>query len=138
MRVDRTYIDPLLYYDEEKYYKLMPSTGMKIDIPFQNTISLSGNVIVHGENIDVERLPYIFNKIKIVIKNGDKEVKSLKPEFDGYFIVDGLIEGNYTVELSSRDELYKPMKNKIEITIKPDEIENGIFEMGKLIFTEEI
>lgn len=138
VRVDRTYIDPLLYYDEEKYYKLMPSTGMKIDIPFQNTISLSGNVIVHGENIDVESLPYIFNKIKIVIKNGDKEVKSLKPEFDGYFIVDGLIEGNYTVELSSRDELYKPMKNKIEITIKPDEIENGIFEMGKLIFTEEI
>ncbi len=47
--VDRTYIDPLLYYDEEKYYKLMPSTGMKIDIPFQNTISLSGNVIIHGE-----------------------------------------------------------------------------------------
>ncbi len=90
------------------------------------------------KNIDIEGLPYIFNKIKIVIKNGDKEIKILKPEFDGYFIVDGLIEGNYTVELSSRDELYKPMKDKIEITIKPDKIENGIFEMGKLIFTEEI
>ena len=35
VRVDRTYIDPLLYYDEEKYYKLMPSTGMKIDIHFK-------------------------------------------------------------------------------------------------------
>ncbi|UYI80192.1 MAG: hypothetical protein OGM09_03005 [Fusobacterium varium] len=64
-------------------------------------------------------------------------MKTLKPEFDGFFILDGLIEGEYIMELSSKDENYKPLKDKIEILIKPEEVANGIFETGELIFIKE-
>lgn len=137
VKVDRTYIDPLLYYDEEKYYKMMPSTGMHIDIPFQNTISLSGNIKLEEVDIPEDKLPYIYNKIRITLKRDGNEIKTLKPEFDGFFILDGLIEGEYIMELSSKDENYKPLKDKIEILIKPEEVANGIFETGELIFIKE-
>ncbi|WP_341464766.1 hypothetical protein [Fusobacterium varium] len=41
------------------------------------------------------------------------------------------------MELSSKDENYKPLKDKIEILIKPEEVANGIFETGELIFIKE-
>lgn len=137
VKVDRTYIDPLLYYNEEKYYKMMPSTGMHIDIPFQNTISLSGNIKLEGADIPEDKLPYIYNKMRITIKKDGKEIKTLKPEFDGFFILDGLIEGEYVMELSSKDEQYKPLKDKMELSIKPEEAANGVFEVGDLIFIKE-
>ena len=45
----------------------------------------------------------------------------------GFFILDGLIEGEYVMELSSKDEQYKPLKDKMELSIKPEESSKWCF-----------
>ena len=41
------------------------------------------------------------------------------------------------MELSSKDEQYKPLKDKMELSIKPEAAANGVFEVGDLIFIKE-
>ena len=139
LKVDKTYLDPLLYFDETAHYKLMPSTGMVIDIPLQNTTSLSGNIILKSQDIDSGQLPFIYNKIVLILKKDNNEIKRLKPEFDGFFICDGLIDGNYEIEVSIIDENYYFEKNSYTININSLDNNTGIYQLDDFILfkTEE-
>lgn len=131
IKVDRTYIDPLLYHNDEKYYKLMPGSGMEIDIPFQLTTSLSGNIKVLDE-VSEEKLPYIYNKVQLILKKDGNEIKRFKPEFDGYYIVDGLVDGEYQLELSFNNEDYYLEKESLTLNIRAEENLNGVFEVSEI------
>lgn len=136
VKVDRTYIDPLLYHDDEKYYKLMPGSGMKIDIPFQLTTSLSGNIKVSDE-VSEEKLPYIYNRVQLILKKDDIELKRFRPEFDGYYIVDGLVDGEYELELTTTNEDYFLEKEREKIVIRAEENSNGVFELSEIILIKK-
>lgn len=139
LKVDKTYLDPLLYFDETIHYKLMPSTGMTIDIPLQNTTSVSGNVILKSEEIDSGQLPFIYNKIVLILKKNNNEIKRLKPEFDGFFICDGLVDGEYEVEVDIFDKNYYFEKKNYAININSLENNTGIYQLDDFILlkTEE-
>ena len=131
VKVDRTYIDPLLYYDDEKYYKLMPASGMKIDIPFQLTTSLSGNIKVL-DDVSEEKLPYIYNRVQLILKKDGVELKRFRPEFDGYYIVDGLVDGEYQLELTTTNEDYYLEKESEIVIIRAEDNSNGVFELDEI------
>lgn len=131
VKVDRTYIDPLLYYDDEKYYKLMSASGMKIDIPFQLTTSLSGNIKVL-DDVSEEKLPYIYNRVQLILKKDGVELKRFRPEFDGYYIVDGLVDGEYQLELTTTNEDYYLEKESEIVIIRAEDNSNGVFELDEI------
>ena len=117
----------------------MPSTGMTIDIPLQNTTSVSGNVILKSEEIDSGQLPFIYNKIVLILKKNNNEIKRLKPEFDGFFICDGLVDGEYEVEVDIFDKNYYFEKKNYAININSLENNTGIYQLDDFILlkTEE-
>lgn len=127
LKLDRTYIDPLLYFDETKHYSLKPSTGMRIDIPLQNTTSMSGGVKLISDEIDESKLPFILNRVNIKIFKGNEEIKSFKPEFDGFFICDGLVDGDYRIVLSIADDNYYFEKLEYHINVTSSDYNTGIY-----------
>ncbi|MGL5426997.1 MAG: hypothetical protein ACRDAS_03705, partial [Cetobacterium sp.] len=137
VKLDKTYIDPLLYFDETKYYKLMPSTGMKIDIPLQNTTSLSGSISIQDDELDDKKSPFVYNKVLIVVKKDGVEIKRIKPEFDGFFISDGFVDGEYTIELMSTNSDYYFEKETYDALIKSSQNETGVFQLDDFILSKK-
>ncbi|MGL6118900.1 MAG: hypothetical protein ACRC0V_00180, partial [Fusobacteriaceae bacterium] len=137
VKLDKTYIDPLLYFDETKYYKLMPSTGMKIDIPLQNTTSLSGNILIKDDELDDKKLPFVYNKVAIIVKKDGVELKRIKPEFDGFFIYDGMVDGEYSIELVSGDSDYYFENKNYTVSIKSSQNETGVYELDDFILLKK-
>lgn len=137
LKIDRTYIDPLLHYDETTYYKLVSSTGMTIDVPLQNTTSISGNILLKNDEIDDAQLPFIYNKVVLILKKNNTEVKRLKPEFDGFFICDGLVDGSYEIELEITDKNYYFEKENQTVIIKSSDNDTGVHQLDDFILLKK-
>ncbi|MGL4538717.1 MAG: hypothetical protein ACRCUD_06505 [Cetobacterium sp.] len=137
LKVDKTYIDPLLYFDETIHYRLMPSTGMIINIPLQNTTSISGNILLKSEEINEGQLPFIYNKVVLILKKNNNEIRRLKPEFDGFFICDGLIDGEYEVEIQISDKNYYFEKNKYQLIVNSLNNDSGIYKFDDFILLKK-
>ncbi|MGL5366757.1 MAG: hypothetical protein ACRDAG_00420, partial [Cetobacterium somerae] len=133
LKVDKTYIDPLLYFDETTHYRLMPSTGMVIDIPLQNTTSISGNIVLKSEEVDDGQLPFIYNKVGLILKKNSIEIKKIKPEFDGFFICDGVVDGSYEIDIEVLDKNYYFEKNNYIININSSDNNTGIYQLDDFI-----
>lgn len=133
LKVDKTYVDPLLYFDETTHYRLMPSTGMVIDIPLQNTTSISGNIILKSEEVDDGQLPFIYNKVVLILKKNSIEIKKIKPEFDGFFICDGVVDGSYEIDIEVLDKNYYFEKNNYIININSSDNNTGIYQLDDFI-----
>lgn len=133
IKLDKTYIDPLLHYKESSNYKLMPSTGMEVNIPLQYTVSLSGNIILKNKDIELLKLPNIYSKIEIKLLKDNKIIKILRPEYDGYFNIDNILKGEYELKIESKNSKFI-IKEKIKkIKIDSKEIDNGYIDLEDII-----
>ena len=68
----------------------------------------------------------------MILKKDGVELKRFRPEFDGYYIVDGLVDGEYQLELSTTNEDYYLEKESVEVVIKAEENSNGVFELDEI------
>ena len=133
IKLDKTYIDPLLHYKENINYKLMPSTGMEVNIPLQYTVSLSGNIILKNKDIELLKLSNIYSKIEIKLLKNNKIIKISRPEYDGYFNIDNILKGEYELKIESENSKFI-IKEKIKkIKIDSKEIDNGYIDLKDII-----
>lgn len=92
-------IDPLLKFSEEKY-TLIPisATGHTVNIPLLPVTLITGDITFNSETISKAPNSTALQQVKIYVKDGDEIIASNTAEYDGFFIVEDILPGEYTVE----------------------------------------
>jgi len=92
-------LDPLLRFSEEKYtLKPIPATGHTLNIPLVPIIFIMGEVSFDDDMTNFTDKSKNLQQVKIYIKDGDEIISSSTAEYDGFFIVEDIVPGHYTVE----------------------------------------
>lgn len=92
-------VDPLLRFTQEKYkIRPIPATGHRLDIPLVPIFAIIGDIELGNTDLPASKRARIFQQTKIYIKNGDEIISSNTAESDGFFIIENIIPGKYTVE----------------------------------------
>lgn len=96
IRVDTMTLDALyLPVDDRVYVLVRPTGGMTLDFPVMACSGISGNLVGNAQ-----LLKELSGKVEVVLKNsrGD-EVAKATTEVDGFFLLDKVLPGNYTLTL---------------------------------------
>lgn len=131
-------VDPLLRFTEEKYtLKPIPATGHTLNIPLVPIIFIMGEVTFKDDEVSYADKAKSLQQVKIYIKDGDKIISSGTAEYDGFFIVEDIIPGEYTVEakyLGQKDYKIKEKTYtlKVESGEAGDSYEGFYFELIKV------
>ncbi len=123
-------LDPLLRFSEEKYtLKPIPATGHTLNIPLVPIIFIMGEVAFEDKDTSFTDKAKNLQQVKIYIKDGEEIVSSSTAEYDGFFIVEDIVPGEYTVEakyLGQKDYEIKQQTYKLKV----ESAETGEFYEG--------
>ncbi len=120
IEVDITTVDPLLEAgNEKKYVRLYPARGGKLDIPLQPISIIMGDILFPGSTVgDVEKFT-VLTKLTILLKDEDgRVVKKQKIEPEGYYMLERILPGRYSVEVMYDGEdkvVFKETSKEVEV-----------------------
>jgi VCBS repeat-containing protein len=91
-------VDPTLRADSVQTVELIPASGKKIAVGLVPLSLIMGSITLPETEIKIIRK--FFSYVEIVVEKDGHYYTSIKPEYDGFFVVQDLTPGKYTLKVN--------------------------------------
>lgn len=91
-------MDPTLRADSIQTVELIPASGKKIAVGFVPLSLIMGSISL--PETDTKLTDKFFSYVEIVVEKFGAYYTSIKPEYDGFFVVQDLTPGKYTLKIN--------------------------------------
>jgi VCBS repeat-containing protein len=91
-------VDPTLRADSIQTVELIPASGKKIAVGLVPLSLIMGSISL--PETDTELTDKFFSYVEIVVEKWGAYYTSIKPEYDGFFVVQDLTPGKYTLKVN--------------------------------------
>ncbi len=131
-----TMVDPTLRANSVQAVQLIPASGKKIAVGLVPLSLIMGSISL-PEEIEAKVRNKFFSYAEIIVKKDGSYYASIKPEYDGFFVVQDLQPGEYslTVNYLGREQI-KLEKELLEVRVQSGE--TGDFYEGVDFSVSEI
>jgi hypothetical protein len=93
-----TMIDPTLSADDFKEIKLIPASGKKIAVGLVPLSLIMGSITLPSVERKIRKK--FFSYAEIIVEKDGVYYRSIKPEYDGFYVVQDLQPGSYTLKIN--------------------------------------
>lgn len=93
-----TMIDPTLNADDFKEIKLIPASGKKIGVGLVPLSLIMGSITLPSVERKIRKK--FFSYAEIIVKKDGGYYRSIKPEYDGFYVVQDLQPGKYSLTIN--------------------------------------
>ncbi|MFT5294404.1 MAG: hypothetical protein ACI9YH_000410 [Colwellia sp.] len=115
-----TMIDPTLSTDDFKEIKLIPASGKKIDVGLIPLSMIMGSINLPSVERKIRKK--FFSYAEIIVEKDGVYYRSIKPEYDGFYVVQDLQPGLYSLKINYLgNETVTLEKDVLEVVVSPGE-----------------
>ncbi|PKH03630.1 hypothetical protein CXF72_05320 [Psychromonas sp. MB-3u-54] len=115
-----TMIDPTLRAANSQEIKLIPASGKKVGMGLVPLSLIMGSISLPA--VDNKLRKKFFSYAEIIVEKSGLYYRSIKPEYDGFFVVQDLKPGKYTLQISYLgSETVTLEKDVLEVIVKSGE-----------------
>jgi len=93
-----TIIDPTLRADDFQKIQIIPATGKNVNVGLVPLSMIMGSIYL--PDIENKKINKFFSYVEIIIEKDGKYYDSIIPEYDGFFVVQDLKPGRYSLRLN--------------------------------------
>jgi len=132
-----TIIDPTLRADNFQEIQIIPASGKSINVGLIPLSMIMGSIYL--PDIDNKKINKFFNYTEIIIEKNGKYYDSIRPEYDGFFVIQDLKPGKYSLKINYLgSEKISFEKDVLEVIVRGgetgdfyDEIDFKVIEIKK-------
>jgi hypothetical protein len=118
-----TMIDPTLSADDFKEIKLIPASGKKIAVGLVPLSLIMGSITLPSVERKIKKK--FFSYTEIIVEKDGVYYHSIKPEYDGFYVVQDLQPGSYSLKINYLgNETVTLEKNVLEVVVSSGETGN--------------
>jgi len=93
-----TMVDPTLRTDDSQEIQIIPASGRKVDVGLVPLSMIMGSIYL--PDIENKKINKFFSYVEIIIEKDGKYYDSIIPEYDGFFVIQDLKPGRYSLRLN--------------------------------------
>lgn len=132
-----TIIDPTLRADNFQEIQIIPASGRSINVGLVPLSMIMGSIYL--PDIETKKINKFFSYVEIIIEKDGKYYDSIIPEYDGFFVIQDLKPGKYSLKINYLgSEKISLEKDVLEVVVRGgqtgdfyDEIDFKVLEIKK-------